>query len=138
MASIKRRGDWRARLDAFFDKQIATEFSEEQNCATFAADAVKAITGTDIISKYRSTKTISEGIKALKKDGFDDHVAVAADALEEIHPSEATLGDVVVFEAPDDYRFAFGICIGEQSYVRREDQIGLIPTLTAKRAFRVP
>lgn len=137
MGDLQRRGDWRARLDAFFDTQMAKEFSETNHCGLLAADAIVAMTGVDLVTTYRNVP-LKAAAKQIIKDGFKDHVDYVALFLEEIHPSEATLGDIVVFEAPDEFRFALGVCVGENSYVRREDQLGMVKTLTAKKAFRVP
>ncbi|PYE89572.1 DUF6950 family protein [Phyllobacterium leguminum] len=111
----------------------------EYDCALFAADAIKAMTGEDIAAPYRGRyKTLIGGLRLLKKDGFANHAEFAASRFEEIHPSHAQIGDIAAVKVDDAAIYALGVVQGARIYVLHpETGIGTIDLLDAERAFRV-
>lgn len=96
--------DWPGRLDAFLASVRARAFVwGEHDCGLFTADAVLAMTGTDIAADYRNTYSTAREAVSLR---------VAADDIAQrfdIKPQAVKLarrGDVVVIEK------AFGVCLG--------------------------
>lgn len=134
---MERYADWPERLIAYIeDVQRAGFRPGRHDCALFAAGAVKAMTGTDLAAQFVGNyRTLAEGVTMLNSLGFDDHVALAAEALEEIPPLMARAGDVAVVEGKLD--LSLGIVQGPYIYVLTENGIGPVPLTDAKRAFRV-
>ena len=132
-----RRPDWREALTAYLIETAGVPFAEGQNdCALFAAGAVKAMTGQDFARGFRGYRTTKGGLKKLMAKGFEDHVALAASVLEEIPPAFAQVGDVAVVPG-DDGTDALGIVQGEMIYVSAPTGRALVPLTSATRAFRV-
>ena len=74
------------------------------DCAQFAAGAVLAMTGTDLAARVRSAYTTrTGGLKALKRHGFDDHLAFVREELTEIPVARARHGDIAVVESANGY-----------------------------------
>jgi hypothetical protein len=138
---MKRLWDWNSRLQAYLDKVRHLPYEEGiHDCALFGAGVIQAETGEDVAAPYRGYKTIPEGVRRLKKMGFDNHVELAASLLPEIHPSEAAIGDLCAFEVDDPLGWALGVSGGERAHVLRpaDKGMGTIDTFSAKRAFRIP
>jgi hypothetical protein len=136
---MNRLPDWRSRLHAYIDKVRSIPYAPgTYDCGLFPAGAVQAMTGEDFAEPYRGKyKTIPEGIRILLKKGFKNHEALAAAHFTEIHPSLAAMGDLVVYETDDDLGYAMGVVINERAFVLKEDALGTLETLAAKRAYRV-
>lgn len=135
---MTRLPGWRARLSAYIESCRRRAYAPgEHDCALFVAGAVQAMTGEDIARPWRGYGSIADGMKALRKSKFRSPADALAAILEEIAPSAAANGDLLAFAADDDAGAALGICAGEVAFVLREDGLGLMPTLRAKRAFRV-
>lgn len=131
-----RHPDWQARLTDYVVQMMRADFRPGQaDCALFAAGAVKAVTGEDHARGHRGYRTIAEGMRKLRRAGFEDHVALVASILPEIAPAFAQVGDVAVIET--DEGPALGVVQGEMIYCLRPDGMGLVPLLSAVRAFRV-
>lgn len=136
---MSRLSNWRSRLHEYITEVRSVIYEPGiQDCALFPAGAVHAMTGIDYAAPYRGKyDTILGGIRLLKKDGYNDHEALAASQFEQIHPSEASMGDLVVFETEDELGIAVGVVITERAFVLSEAELGTVETLTAKRAYRV-
>ena len=121
-------------LIAYLDQVKATRFRPgNHDCAIFAAKWVEIVTGKDLtqglIGKYRS---IEEGKAALREMGFSDHIDLAAQHFDKMHPAFAQIGDVAVIE-----NRAFGIVAGERVFVLRPDGLGHLPLSAAEKVFRL-
>ena len=132
-----RKPTWRADLLAYLSESARADFRVGKNdCALFAAGAIKTITGEDLArgwrGKYRSLK---KGKALLKKQGFNDLAELAAHHFEEIPPLMAQVGDVAIVEGDDD--LALGIVQGASVWVRMPSGIGSVSLTEVKRAFRV-
>lgn len=136
---MRRYSFWRTALADYLGSCVGRPFQPGQHdCALFAAGAVQAMTGEDFGSDYRGRyKTLAGGYRILKRLGFDNHADLAASIFEEIHPSQAMVGDVAV--VVEDGNVALGIVQGEAVYVlHTTGRIGTVSLLGASRAFRVP
>ncbi len=134
---MTRHTDWQARLIAFIDQCKRTPFSYGKNdCALFAAGAVKAMTGADPAKGFRGKySTFSGGLKLLSKHGHKDHIAMTASMLTEIPVAQAQAGDIAV--VPGEDGDALGVVQGEWIYILTVQGLALLDLLRAKRAFRV-
>jgi hypothetical protein len=135
--TLKRLHDWPVRLHDFVDGAKRRPFDwGTNNCALFVASAVAAMTGEEIAKSYRF-KTERGALAVLKREGFDNLADMAASKLEEIHISQAHIGDVAAIPADSPFGFVLGIVNGETILALRPDGMGVVPLLSATRAFRV-
>lgn len=133
-----RRPDWYPRLVTYLGAAARRPFTEgELDCALFAAGAVAAMTGEDLAAPYRGRyRTTRGGLRLLRRAGYADPVALAADHLPEIAVAEARPGDLVVVPTPDGA--ALGILQGAAGvHVMAATGMGLVPAALVTRAFRV-
>jgi len=130
---MARLFDWHQRLTGYVSGIATQPFSPGVlDCALFAAGAVDAMTGKNYAKKWRGYKTLKGGYKALKKAGFNDHIALAASILEEIKPAFASAGDIAVVDEN-----ALGVVQGSMIYVVGPDGLGMVPMSRATKFFRV-
>lgn len=133
-----RLPDWRARLGVHLTETAADGFRYGSNdCALFAAGAVRAMTGHDPAAAWRGTYTSLEGgLKRLRKAGFEDHVDHVAKLLVEVPPAFAQVGDIALVETPEG--LALGIFTGETIACLRLTGLGHLPRKAAVKAWTVP
>lgn len=133
-----RAPDWRTRLTAWFAAHAREPFVHgRHDCALFAFGAVAAMGGPDLAAPWRGRyTTLRGGIRLLRRDGHEDHVALAASALEEIAPARARPGDLAVVSTPEGP--ALGVVSGATVHVLGPAGLALVPRGEAVRAFRVP
>ncbi len=133
---MNRLPDWRRRLELYLRDASTRPFRPgRHDCALFAAGAVKAMTGTDLAKGWRGYSSLKAGQTKLSKEGFDDHIALAASILPEVEPIFAQVGDIAVVDG--DTENAFGVVQGANIFVLRRTGLGTVPLTAAKRAFRV-
>ncbi|MFN6950990.1 MAG: DUF6950 family protein [Albidovulum sp.] len=138
---MKRRRDWRARLHEEIERHRRVPFSwgDGSDCAMFAADCVKAMTGDDPAARFRGRYATAFGaLRAVREAGFADLADAISDTFEEIHPSRARVGDVACFPSDGHFGMTVGIVIGERVAVSFENGIGSACRTEAVRAFKVP
>lgn len=135
-AALKRLFDWNSRLTAAMEARRFQPYSESDHCGFFLADCVSAMTGVDLAASYRGkAKTIEEGMALLKADGYADMGDFLAKNLEEIHPSRARRGDIMLIDVPGGE--VGGVVNGERvTYVGLKG-LGTASRMQATRAFRV-
>lgn len=134
----ERLPDWRMNLMQFLGDAARLPLAFGQHdCAIFAADAVRAMTGADIAAPFRGRyASLTDGLRLLRRQGFADHVSLARAHLQPIAVAEAMPGDLAVFRA--DPVPALGVVQGAAVYVLgREGGLGLMPLTDAVEAFRV-
>lgn len=135
MIQLSRLPDWRERLTAYLTGILDRKFdAATHHCGFFAADCVERITGVDLAADWRGL-TLAEGLLALRRDGLQDHVALAARDLPEIPVSFAQPGDLAVI--PSGEWEALGVVQGAMVYVLRPEGLGLVSLLSATRMFKV-
>ena len=135
---MARLPDWRGRLSACIDASLQRPFEwGVHDCALFAADAVLAMTGTDVAVGWRGRYRSAAGAKRiLRKTGYLDHGSMAGTLLGEIPPALAVVGGVAVVEGPDGP--ALGVVLGATIAVPGTDGLGFLPRSEALRTFHVP
>lgn len=134
---MTRLPDWTPRLVRWLALAAPRPFVPgTHDCALFLAGAVEAMTGVDYAASYRGRyTTLRGGLRILRRDGFADHIALAAHHLPEISPAEARPGDGVVVETPDGP--ALGLHQGEAVWVLSPQRLALVSAARVIRAFGV-
>src|ERR1035437_1283066 len=99
MTEIKRVRDWRAKLSNVIEERRRKPFSvANNNCLHLVADGVLGMTGFDCAAQFRAEyQTAEEVLQAWHAAGYSDLGAVFAAHFEEIHPSQARAGDIMLF-----------------------------------------
>lgn len=131
---MERRPDWLQRLDRYLVETLDLPFEwGREDCATWAAGAVEAMTGEDFAAYWRGKyATKAEGLAVLRAAGFRSHFDLAAARLEEIPVGHAQTGDVLALEGD-----TLGIMQGRYAYAKADRGWTLVPLEMAQRAFRV-
>lgn len=141
MQTLTRRDDWRNRLEAAIDDVKAIPFSWETqvDCGPhLSGRVVEALTGVDIAAGFRGRYTTAIGaVRVMKEAGFDNLGDLVASIIPEIHPSEASVGDIVAIADDTAFGFALGVVNGDRAFVMRENDLGTVELLDAQRAFKV-
>lgn len=138
---LQRIPGWRSRLDAVIDECRYTAFDWQKfNCAHLAQRAVYAITGErlgqSILARARSERTAAS---AIKRAGSADLADLLATMLPEIHPSQASVGDISAVETDGPIGYSLGVVAGERIFVLGQDfdGLGTVDLLDASRSFKV-
>ena len=136
--SLARIPTWRVALHETIEAHRRLPFAWGQHdCALFVADCVRAMTGLDLATGFRGSYSTPAGsVRALKRAGFDDLVALAANFFEAIPPMMARAGDIAAIETPDGW--AVGVVVGEQVLFLGSDGLGAVDRLSTTKAFKVP
>lgn len=138
---LTRLPNWRSRFEAAIDeiKFVPFDWSSQHDCGPgLAGRLVYAITGQDLTVEFQGRyKTAKGALKVMKSAGFDNLADLVASILLEIHPSEASLGDIVAYEMDSPFGYALGVVNGERVFVLRPEGVGTMDLLAAKRAFKV-
>lgn len=134
---MRRYPDWQERLTAYL-ASVAHRPLEPgvHDCALFAANAVLAMTGTDLAAAWRGRyRTLRGGQRVLRAAGYADHIALAASHFAEMPAAYARPGDLAVVDGP--HGPALTVVQGRGVYVLTPSGLGTLSLLTAKRAFKV-
>lgn len=93
-----RRPDWEARLGAYLRACRDTPFAwGRHDCCLFAAGAVIAMTGIDLMGEFRGRYRTPRGaIRALRRHGAGTLEATMDGKLLAIEPAYAKRGDLVL------------------------------------------
>ena len=117
-----RRHDWPFQLLTTTEAMLGTPFEWGVNdCALFAAGAVKAMTGFDPARGFRGYRSEAEGLRKVKAKGFADHVAVFEARFE--RATRLCAGDIAVIETGEIR--ALGVVQGRGIYVMHPER-GLV------------
>ena len=138
MTTLQRLPDWQLRLEAFLAQRRAQPFSWGVNdCCTFAADAVQAITGQDPAPPgLRVHRTAAQAARTLRRHG--GVAAIARRALGQPgDPAQACVGDVALVPAGKGGQACLAIVNGTVAFV--PSAVGLISVsmADAQCAWRV-
>lgn len=115
MGKMSRLPDWDKRLQKYLTKSKKKKFAWGQfDCALFAMDGVKEMTGIDYASTWRNEYSNETGaFRQLSKHGVNSVHEWLDRTLSRSNVDFAKKGDVV---CKHQNRFgAFGICLGEKS-----------------------
>ncbi|KQM20197.1 hypothetical protein ASE73_07700 [Sphingomonas sp. Leaf24] len=139
-SELVRAPDWEERLAVYLDRKREEPFKWGSNdCALFAAEAIKAMTGTDPGEAFRGTYDSRTGSAlALREHGEGTLLkTVTAWLGQPKHPVFAQRGDIVMKD-----RNTLGVCVGLHSWFVGEEhgQNGLVavPTVDCTKAFSLP
>lgn len=134
---MMRFSDWQVRLVAYLSQASGKAFQEGlHDCALFGAGAVLTMTGMDYAAPYRGRySTTRGGLRILKREGFADHIALAAHHLSDKGKARANPGDLAVVAGIGGP--ALGVVQGEAIYVLQPDRMALVPLIAAQRVFEV-
>ena len=130
---MERPNNWRVLLINHILEAERKPFKYGENdCAIFAADAVKVMTGEDYAAEFRGTYSTAIGAKRkLKAAGFNDLAHLASNKFEEVPPLTATIGDLAIVEG--DSGPALGVVLGADIATAS----GRVPLIEIKKAYRV-
>ncbi len=132
-----RNEDWPEKLNDFLKAVHVFDWSQ-CNCALFAADGVKSITGKDFAKPYRGPKTKRGMISRLRKVCGGGVEEAATKELGE--PLENILlakrGDVVSFDFGEGP--TLGICNGLQGvFISEHDGLVRVPLKNCRFAWTI-
>jgi len=135
--ALRRLPDWRVRLVAYLAAAARRPFEEgTHDCALFFAGGAEAMTGVDHAEPYRGRyRTTRGGLRILRRDGFEDHIALAAHHFPAQPVAFAREGDGAAVSTPEGP--ALGIVQGEGVYVLSPERLALVPLTTATTSFKV-
>lgn len=133
---MKRIEDWPERLLAFIDARREMPFAWGDNdCCTFAADAVREMTGVDPMAelrgRYDSARSAARRVE--EAGGIASWLDARLPAL--ASPLLARRGDLVMFEAQDGP--ALGVVVGAQAAAAGPEGVTWVPVAQWRRAWRV-
>jgi hypothetical protein len=131
-----RLPDWRLQLDAFLTSRLNVPFAwGENDCALFAADAIRAMTGVDLAEDLRGYTTVREAARRI--NASEGLAALVDKRLDGIPVEEARQGDVVMIPC-DTGRHALAVVMNEKVAVGpSHDGMVVARMSTALRAWRV-
>jgi hypothetical protein len=110
MSASPRFSDWQLRFDAFVRERRSMPFAWGRNdCGTFAADCVQALTGERVLPELRTYRNARQAIAAQRAGGGLDALATRAFGAP-ISARMAGVGDVVLVKMGK--RQAIGVCNG--------------------------
>lgn len=136
-ASMIRLENWPERLNMFL--KYHHEFDWHScNCALFAADGVRAITGNDFAKPYRGPKTKRGMISRLRKvcGGAVEEAATRELGEPLSNPLLAKRGDVVSYDFGEGA--ALGICTGSKAvFISENDGLVYVPSNLWHKAWGV-
>jgi hypothetical protein len=137
---LQRLPDWPLRLEAFVAERQAQPFAwGVQDCALFAADAVKALTGVDVAPPaLRQHRSARAALRSLQAHGGLHGIAQAALGTP-IAPALATVGDVLlVCTHHDDSAHAMlALCNGSTALAPGPQGLVSVSLHSAVHAWRV-
>lgn len=137
--NLIRIPEWRVALHETIETHRREPFVwGRRDCALFAADCVNAMTGSDLARGFRNSyRSPSGAMRALKRAGYPDLLALVSDQFEEIHPIRAGVGDIAAFVG-EETPWSLGIFAGPRVTVLRVDGLGTVDRSLTARAFRIP
>ena len=105
---MNRLPDWEARLAAYLEPLRTLPFAwGKHDCCTFAAGAVKAMTGVDPMPEFRGRYTTARGsVRALRRIGAGNLASTLNGKFETVDPSLAHRGDIIMSDG------LLGVCLG--------------------------
>lgn len=140
MASkLKRYPDWDQRFytAAVSDRDLEHSWGSN-DCVTFAAKCVEALTGADIIEDVRGRyRSKSGALRIMKKLGFEDLGDLVASRLPEIEPSCAWRGDIVLCDGSHHEGDFLAVAYGTSCVAPGPNGLVHAPRSQIKRAFAV-
>jgi len=137
--SLKRLPDWRTRLFSLIDEKDKQPFQYGLNdCSTFGADVVFALTGFDPAAQFRGKyKTKLGGIRAIRKAGYLNQVDYLEKNYKEIPPAFATFGDIGITTSDAGDDIAICVVVGNFSVGVSADGISKVSNSDLIKVFKI-
>ena len=133
---LRRFPDWPTRLSAAIEAARGRPFAwGRDDCCTFAAACVQAMTGTDPMQGWRERYRNAAGALRLQIKHGGLPVLINRALGEPIAPALAQRGDVVLIGT--DRGFAAGICVGESAVFAGSDGPAYVGSPEWVQAWRV-
>jgi hypothetical protein len=130
---IKRLPNWQSELSDYISSVEYMPFRWGKNdCVTFAANAVRAMTGVDPIEGYRDYSTEAESKIVTARAGYRNHVDGVKEKFKKIPVALAMPGDIAVLE-----KHSLGIVQGMSVFRPGPEGVVLSPLSDVKAVYRV-
>lgn len=130
-----RLQNWQERFSDFGKTRASMPFQWGANdCCTFAADAVQAITGRDVRSAFPIYDGALGAVRVIEKAGGLQQLATEVLGAS-VSPRMAAVGDVVL--VVNEGRELMGICNGTSVLVPGESGMEVLEMETAMAAWRI-
>jgi hypothetical protein len=143
---MKRSTHWATRElnQHIISRAKAPHVYGSNDCCTFAADGIKAMTGVDIAEDFRGYTTEAGALKAIKKVAGGSTVEDAAsycakkyELTELKFPLMAQRGDLVLIEEADGLKMGLIHLSGACAVVPGETELRRVALTAIKRAWRI-
>lgn len=119
---MERLSDWEARLSDYLQERREMPFKYGSNdCAHFAAGAVQAITGEDVMADINSYTSKTGSLKAIKQADADSLEQVIDRKFTDLPIGFASTGDLAFYDG------SVGVVLGGRAAFVSEDGFALIP-----------
>lgn len=130
---MKRIDTWEAALSAYIAQHRDTPFIYgDHDCGVFAAGAVKAMTGVDLIPEFRGKYQNEIGAaRALKKLGAGNLEKTVDAKLPQISISRVQRGDIVMMDGN------LGVAVGGKAWFTGEEGLVSVPQELWDKAWGV-
>jgi hypothetical protein len=94
-----RHLNWRSRLSSYIERRRMMPFEHYINdCASFTAGAIEAITEIDLMSGVEPYDSYEQGLLNLRRCGYMSPIDILRAHFPVLRPSSAAMGDVVVMK----------------------------------------
>jgi hypothetical protein len=129
---LKRFQDWPKRLDASIEDARKKSFAwGDHDCALFAADVVKAITGEDFGAPWRGRyESAVQAMRRLRPHGGLPGLVTQL-LGDPVKPEQARRGDVVLKSG------ALGICLGAKCAFTGLDGLVFVTLIECEQTWHV-
>ena len=136
--TVRRSVSWLNDLAAYIESVRRTKPQPGKlDCALFCADAVRALTGTDLAAEFRGRySTFEGGHRLLRREGWLDVTDFLQAHFEAIHISQAQVGDIALVPLTNN-GMALGVVQGAHIFILGETGLQLTDLLNGKKAFRI-
>jgi len=136
MGSLKRFEDWDLRLAAYLAERLRKPFRwGENDCATFAAQAVEAITGVNPMPFLRYKTARGAAAAVARHGGLESALDGALGTERRCGVFYARRGDVVLGDC--EGRQTVMICVGRHLAGPGVDGLVTLPLRVGQQAWRV-
>ena len=138
---MRKVADWQMRLHSFLTANRDREFSwGKWDCCVFANEAIKSISGEDVLPAQLKWSSETEAMQAIQDYGrtFANAIKLAARSagLQIIDVQQITAGDLCVYVNGNEE--LCGICDGFALLSPTDQGYEFSDTATARLAWRVP
>lgn len=145
---MTRLSDWPERLTECVERYRDHAFTWGQHdCATFALDAIRAMTGETLCAPLHEEYSTAFGaVLAMRRRCAAQDLGGCADAIllphgcTAIHPKLAKRGDILLVKAPETESFpqtALAVCLGKHAAAPGKNGLVFVPAYSALRAWGV-